>query len=200
MTTPRAAGRRPPGGVPTLANVRDWDHDDDGGPDEWAAPRRWPRLMVTVSGTAVAAVITMFIVQSGGTASVTEGTASAPRTVIATAAPVVPQAASEVPVLVQAGAQPQAQPRVDLRQVVYTVAGNQRPDDPVTVVYTDETGTLQKAENVALPWTLTITPDLPVSYVTASSRGSQLNCWITDAAGNTVVSRTDFSPSTTCNR
>ena len=200
MTTPRAAGRRAPCSVPTLANVRDWDHDNGGDPDDdWTVPRRWPRLMVTVSGVAVAAVITMFVVQSGGSATVT-GTASAPRTVIATAAPVVPQAASEVPVLVESGLQPQAQPRIDLRQVVYTVAGNQRPDDPVTVVYADETGTLQKAENVALPWTLTITPDLPVSYVTASSRGSQLNCWITDAAGNTVVSRTEFSPSTTCNR
>lgn len=35
-----------------------------------------------------------------------------------------------------------AQPQVDLREVVYTVAGNQRPDDPVTVIYADETGTL----------------------------------------------------------
>lgn len=195
MTTPRAARRRPAGNVPTLANVRDYDPDDD-----WTAPRQWPRVMFTVSGVAIAAVITMVVVQTGGSATVTDGTASAPRTVIATVAPAAPQAAAEIPVLVQSAAQPQAQPRTDLRQVVYTVAGNQRPDDPVTVVYTDETGTLQKTENVVLPWTLTITPSLPVSYVTASSRGSQLNCWITDAAGNTMVAQTEFSPSTTCNR
>ena len=67
-------------------------------------------------------------------------------------------------------------------------------------VYADETGTLQTIADVTLPWTLTLTPAFPVSYVTASSRGSQLNCWITDAAGSTVVSQTDFSPSTTCNR
>lgn len=92
------------------------------------------------------------------------------------------------------------QSRVDLRTVVYTVAGNQRPDDPVTVIYADETGTLQTLENVTMPWTLTMTPALPVSYIYAKSRGSQLNCWITDAAGATVASRTDYTPTTSCNR
>jgi hypothetical protein len=47
---------------------------------------------------------------------------------------------------------------------------------------------------------MTMIPNLPVNYVTANSRGSQLNCWITDAAGATVVSQTDFGISTTCNR
>lgn len=68
------------------------------------------------------------------------------------------------------------------------------------MVYADETGTLQTLHNVTLPWSLTVTPSLPVNYVTANSRGSQLNCWITDAAGATVVSQTDFGTSTTCNR
>ena len=81
----------------------------------------------------------------------------------------------------------------------HTVAGNQRPDDPVTVVYADETGTLQTLQNVTLPWSMTVTPELPVNYVTANSRGSQLNCWIT-VSGTTVVSDTEFRPSTTCNR
>jgi hypothetical protein len=111
-----------------------------------------------------------------------------------------PAAAVERPVRVNLPAPAAAAPMVDLRQVVYTVAGNQRPDDPVTIVYADETGTLQTTANVTLPWTLTLTPAFPVSYLTASSRGSQLNCRITDAAGSTMVSQTDFSPSTTCNR
>lgn len=199
MTTPRAAGRRSAPNVPTLANVRDRDTERDPD-DDWVPRRQWPRVMFTVSGVAVAAVVTMFVIRSGGAATTVEDTATTPRTVVATAAPVIPQAASEVPVMVQSAAQPQAVPQTDLRRIAYTVAGNQRPDDPVTIVYADETGTLQTALNVELPWTLTITPDLPVNYVTASSRGSQLNCWITDAAGSTVVSQTDFSPSATCNR
>ena len=70
----------------------------------------------------------------------------------------------------------------------------------MTIVYADETGTLQRIENVTLPWTLTVTQEVPVNYVTASSRGSQINCWITDAGGSTVASQTDFSPSASCNR
>jgi hypothetical protein len=53
---------------------------------------------------------------------------------------------------------------------------------------------------VTLPWSLTLTPTLPVNYVTANSRGSQLNCWITDVAGATVAADTAFGISTTCNR
>src|SRR5574337_460417 len=60
--------------------------------------------------------------------------------------------------------------------------------------------TLQTVHNVTLPWTLELTPALPVNYVTASSRGSQLNCWILDATGRATVSQTDFGTSTTCNR
>ena len=89
---------------------------------------------------------------------------------------------------------------VDLRRIVYTIAGNQRPDDPVTVVYADQTGELHTDTNVTLPWTMTVTPDVPVNYVMANSHGSQLNCWITDASGATVASDTRFAISTTCNR
>ena len=181
--------------------------------DGWA-PRAngWPRLVLTVIGLAALALATTYVIRTGVAAT----TDSTPRTVIATigtpapaspsAAPqavtvtVDPAAAVERPVRVTVPAPAAAAPMIDLRQIVYTVAGNQRPDDPVTIVYADETGTLQTIANVTLPWTLTLTPDLPVSYVTASSRGSQLNCWITDATGATVVSQTDFNPSATCNR
>ena len=179
-------------------------------------------MVLTAIGLAALALATTYVIRTGAAAT----TESTPRTVIATiattspatspaisATPTVPSAepnavsmivdpaaAVERPVRVSVPAPAAAAPVVDLRQVVYTVAGNQRPDDPVTIVYADETGTLQTVAGVTLPWTLTLTPDLPVSYVTASSRGSQLNCWITDATGATMVSHTDFGPATTCNR
>ena len=95
-----------------------------------------------------------------------------------------------------------AQPMGDPREIVYTVAGNQRPEDAVTIVYADETGALRTAENVALPWTMTVvpSPDAPVNYVTATSFGSQLNCWITDAGGVTVASQVQNTITATCNR
>ena len=140
----------------------------------------------------------MSVISAGGGATATD----THRTVIATPGPDTAQAATgahpEVAVRVDAGA-PGSQPAVDLRQIVYTIAGNQRPNDPVTVVYADETGALRTVENVTLPWSMTLIPDLPVNYVTANSRGSQLNCWITDAGGGTVVSQTSFATSTTCN-
>lgn len=167
------------------------------------------RVALTATGVLATALATTYVIKTG-TAATVEGI-QAPRTVVATAGPAAPHAdpqavtvtvSPEVPVRVQgmeinkaAGQNP-----TDLRRVSYTVAGNTRPGDAVTVVYADETGTLQRADNVQLPWTLTITPELQVSYVYATSRGSQLNCWITDAAGSTVVSQTNFSPSATCNR
>ena len=163
------------------------------------------RVVLTATGVLATALATTYVIKTGTAASVQDG--QAPRTVIATPGPAKPHSdpeavtvtvSPEIPVRVQGMAASQSP--TDLRRVAYTVAGNTRPDDAVTVVYADETGTLQRAENVRLPWTLTITPDLPVSYVYATSRGSQLNCWITDAGGSTVVSQTDFSPSATCNR
>ena len=184
-------------------------------------------MLLTGTGLLVTALATTYVIQSGATsgqgARVEDGR-TAPRTVIATigtetpAAPEAPAgagvgaagaqavsvtadqaAALERPVQVPAP-MAAAQPQVDLREVVYTVAGNQRPDDSVTVIYADETGTLQTLDDVTLPWTLAMTPALPVNYVYAKSRGSQLNCWITDAAGATVASRTDYTPTTSCNR
>jgi hypothetical protein len=170
----------------------------------------WPKIAMTTLGIAAAASAAMWVIQSGTAATAGEGR-SAPRTVVATVGPETPNAApqavtvtmspgAEVPVRVDAAPMAAAQPKLDLRQISYTIAGNQRPNDPVTVVYADETGALRTVENVTLPWSMTMIPNLPVNYVTANSRGSQLNCWITDAAGATVVSQTDFGISTTCNR
>lgn len=153
--------------------------------------------MLTGAGLVVTALAVTYVMQTGEPTGV-DDPADTPRTVVATAA-VDPAAVQERPVQVPAPAAA-PQPAVDLREVVYTVDGNQRPDDPVTVIYADETGTLQTLTDVTLPWTLTITPDLPVNYVYAKSRGSQLNCWIADAGGSTVAARTDYGPTTSCNR
>jgi hypothetical protein len=163
---------------------------------------RTTRFVVTALGIGAAVAATMCVIKIGGTA--TDGnTGSGKRTIIATVGPSTPSAAPQannVEVPVRVDAKSASQPALDLRQIVYTIGGNQRPNDPVTVVYADETGALVTVENVTLPWTMTVVPDLPVNYVTANSHGSQLNCWITDAGGKTVVSQTDYGISTTCNR
>jgi hypothetical protein len=166
------------------------------------------RVAMTILGVLAVIAATMLVIKAGGTATTSQ--VETRRTVIATAGANTPQAApeavtvgpadlAEVPVRVQTRGVAAAQPQ-DLREIVYTVAGNQRPDDPVTVVYADETGTLQTLRDVTLPWTITVIPSVPVNYVTANSAGSQLNCWITDAGGTTVARQTDYGPSTTCNR
>jgi hypothetical protein len=177
---------------------------------------QWPRVALTTAGVLAAACATTFVVRTGDAATTTgEGGSIPTRTVVATPGPrtstpspapvtvTVPGLPVETPVLVtptSTPAAPMAQTLVDPRQIVYTVAGNQRPDDPVTITYADETGALRTAENVALPWRLTVIPAVPVNYVTASSGGSQLNCWITDARGATVAAQTDNAISATCNR
>ena len=163
----------------------------------------WTRVTMSALGLIAAVAAVMCVIKAGDAASTSH---SGPRTVVATIGPQTPHAVApdsdrgaEVPVRVQANPMAASQPKVDLRQIVYTVAGNQRANDPVTVVYADETGALRTVENVTLPWTMTVVPNLPVKYVYANSRGSQLNCWITDAGGATVVSQTNYGIATTCN-
>ena len=162
----------------------------------------WPRVAMTVIGVLGITAATLFVIKAGGAATTADPDSPPPtRTVTATFAPNSAGPSPEVPVRVQpTGVAPAASVRVDLRQIVYTIAGNQRPNDPVTVVYADETGALLTEHNVTLPWTMTVTPNVPVNYVTANSAGSQLNCWITDVSGATVASDTEFAVSTTCNR
>ncbi|MCX2934377.1 MmpS family transport accessory protein [Mycobacterium sp. CVI_P3] len=179
---------------------------------------QWPRVALTTAGVLVAASATTFVVRTGDAATTTADFGTTPtRTVVAIPGPrtstpapapvtvtvTVPGLPLETPVLVPppaAAATPMAQTMVDPREIVYTVAGNQRPDDPVSITYADDTGALRTVENVALPWRLTVIPTVPVNYVTASSGGSQLNCWITDAHGATVAAQTDNTISATCNR
>ena len=190
--------------------------------DDTSPGRRAPQLLraaLTVTGTIAVAAATPIVIKTGVAATTVSEASSAPatRTVVATAGPrtavppaaavtvTLPPSAAETPVSVAPTVPtdtPPAQPIGDPREIVYTVAGNQRPGDPVTIVYADDTGTLRTIENVSLPWTMAVipSPDAPVNYVTATSFGSQLNCWITDAMGATVTSQVQNTITATCNR
>ena len=155
---------------------------------------------MTVIGLLGIIAATMFVIKAGGAATTADQDGPPPtRTVTATVTPNTPNASDEIPVRVES-VTPAGSARVDLRQIVYTIAGNQRPNDPITVVYADETGEMHTAQNVTLPWTMTVTPYGPVNYVTAKSVGSHLKCGITDASGATVASDTRYGISATCNR
>jgi len=56
--------------------------------------------------------------------------------------------------------------------------------------------------NVALPWTkqVTLDPGVSLSSVTATSVGGQLNCSITDAAGETLAVQNNNTMITNCTR
>ena len=72
-----------------------------------------------------------------------------------------------------------------------TLRANQRPEDTVTVVYADDTGTLRTIENVSCPgpWP-SLQPGRPGQLRHRDDVfGSQLNCWITDATGTTMTSQ-----------
>ena len=87
------------------------------------------------------------------------------------------------------------------RTVVYTISGNRRAGDLVTVTYTDERGAFHTDLNVLLPWsrTFVMNPDVTVNSVTATSFASQLNCTITDGLGGTLVSQNFNTIAATCN-
>ncbi|MCW1958809.1 MAG: hypothetical protein KIH64_009735, partial [Mycobacterium sp.] len=109
------------------------------------------RVTMALLGLIAAVAAVMCVIKAGDAATTSN---SGPRTVVATFNPKTPQAAvhgddigAEVPVRVQASPMAASQPTLDLRQIVYTIAGNQRPGDPVTVVYADETGALRTVEN-----------------------------------------------------
>jgi hypothetical protein len=86
--------------------------------------------------------------------------------------------------------------------VTYTVTGNRQLFDLVTIIWTDQQGALQTDVNVALPWTkqVTLDPGVSLSSVTATSVGGQLNCSITDAAGETLAAQNNNTMITNCTR
>ncbi|AKS35324.1 MmpS family transport accessory protein [Mycolicibacterium goodii] len=116
-----------------------------------------------------------------------------------TPSPTAPSATAEpTPVAPPAPAAPA--PAVNPRAVTYQVTGNRQLIDLVTIVYTDERGALQTDINVALPWTKTVVldPGVELKSVTATSVAGQLNCAITDAAGNVLVAQANNTMIATC--
>ncbi|MCW1819513.1 hypothetical protein A5731_29820 [Mycolicibacterium conceptionense] len=84
--------------------------------------------------------------------------------------------------------------------ITYRVTGNRQLIDLVTIVYTDAQGALQTDINVALPWakTVVLNPGVTLKSVTATSVAGQLNCSITDAAGNVLIAQSNNTMITTC--
>lgn len=86
------------------------------------------------------------------------------------------------------------------RTVTYRVTGTRQLLDLVTIIYTDNQGALQTDVNVALPWTkqIVLDPGVELKSVTATSVTGQLNCSITDAAGNLMAAQNNNTLITTC--
>jgi hypothetical protein len=93
-------------------------------------------------------------------------------------------------------------PTGDPRTVTYTVTGNRQVFDLVTIIYTDQQGALRTDVNVALPWTkqVTLDPGVELSSVTATSVTGQLNCSITDGAGQTLAAQGNNTMIANCTR
>ncbi|RDH77606.1 hypothetical protein DVS77_14575 [Mycolicibacterium moriokaense] len=93
-------------------------------------------------------------------------------------------------------------PVADPRTVTYSVTGNRQLFDLVTIIWTDQQGALQTDVNVALPWTkqVTLDPGVSLSSVTATSVAGQLNCSITDGAGQTLAAQNNNTMIANCTR
>jgi hypothetical protein len=93
-------------------------------------------------------------------------------------------------------------PAAGPRTVTYQVTGNRQLFDLVTIIYTDQQGALQTAVNVALPWTkqVVLDPGVELTSVTATSVAGQLNCAITDGAGQTLAAQNNNTMIANCTR
>jgi hypothetical protein len=193
--------------------------------DEARIDRRWMWVAGIAGLVLFLAVVTTGVILGGGdsgsvSATMTSSapTSAAPATTTAAptpaaAAPAVPALPPETVTTVRpsptvaeappAPVVPEAAPPAPApspRTVTYRVTGNRQLIDLVTVIYTDQQGALQTDVNVALPWTKTVVldPGVELKSVTATSVAGQLNCSITDAAGNVLTAQNSNSIITTC--
>ena len=188
------------------------EHDD----------RRWLWVASVAGIVLLIAVAGTLMILSGGDSGTTSATVSpstsravpypsdAPRKPSATALP--PETITSVtPTPTPTAAAPSATaepteaappPAAGPGTVTYTVTGNRQLFDLVTIIYTDQQGALQTDVNVALPWTkqVTLDPGVSLSSVTATSVGGQLNCAITDGAGQTLASSNNNTMIANCTR
>lgn len=187
------------------------DHDDRHW--LWVASVAGIVLLIAVAGT--------LMILSGGDSGTTSATVSpstsraapfpsdAPsRTPSATALPpetitsVTPTPTAAPPSAIAEPTVPAPPPAANPGTVTYTVTGNRQLIDLVTIIYTDAQGALQTDVNVSLPWTkqVTLDPGVELSSVTATSVAGQLNCSITDGAGQTLVTQNNNTMIANCTR
>jgi hypothetical protein len=197
------------------------DHDAD------VFDHRWRPVAAIASVVLVLAVIATALILYGGDSASTTATVGPPPTrhVIATPPPSIPTAApptslpretvttvtpsaapttpSPIPTVEPSPPSEASPPAVNPRTVVYSVSGTkQQLFDLVTVIYTDAQGMPQTDFNVSLPWskTIVLNPGVQTKSVIATSLAGQLNCAITDAAGQTIVASTNHTIIATCTR
>jgi len=190
--------------------------------------RRWMWIAGIAGVILFIAVATTGVILGGGdsgsvsatSTSAAPASSAAPATTsalppaAATPAPVAPSLPAETVTTVSPTASPEpaatpeasteataeAVPPPSPRTVTYRVTGDRQLIDMVTIIYTDNQGALQTDVNVALPWTKTVTldPGVELKSVTATSVAGQLNCSITDAAGNVLVAQNNNAMIATC--
>ena len=187
------------------------DHDD----------RRWLWVASVAGIVLLIAVAGTMMILSGGDSGTTAATVSpstsraapypsdAPRrTPSASALPpetitsVTPTPTAAPPSAIAEPTEVAPPPAANPGTVTYTVTGNRQLFDLVTIIWTDQQGALQTDVNVALPWTkqVTLDPGVSLSSVTATSVGGQLNCSITDGAGETLAAQNNNTMIANCTR
>jgi len=187
------------------------DHDD----------RRWLWVASVAGIVLLIAVAGTLMILSGGDSGTTSATVSpstsrpapypsdAPkRTPSATALPpetitsVTPTPTAAPPSAIAEPTEVAPPPAANPGTVTYTVTGNRQLFDLVTIIWTDQQGALHTDVNVALPWTkqVTLDPGVSLSSVTATSVGGQLNCSITDGAGETLAAQNNNTMIANCTK
>ena len=199
----------------------DFDHDDDVRYYTDHDDRRWLWVASVAGIVLLIAVAGTMMILSGGDSGTTAATVSpstsraapypsdAPRrTPSASALPpetitsVTPTPTAAPPSAIAEPTEVAPPPAANPGTVTYTVTGNRQLFDLVTIIWTDQQGALQTDVNVALPWTkqVTLDPGVSLSSVTATSVGGQLNCSITDGAGETLASSNNNTMIANCTR
>ena len=198
--------------------------------DDLFAPvdQRWRPVAAIAGIVFVLAVIATIVIVNGGDSASTSATVVVPpsRSVSATprpsAAPPLPPetvttvtppprqhsptptaAPSTAPTVIPPPvAVPSVPPDVAARTFVYRVTGTKGLFDLVTVIYTDARGAPQTDLNVSLPWSRTVVmnPGVQIRSVMATSLTGQLNCSITDGAGDPIAVSTSNAMIATCTR
>ena len=190
--------------------------------------QRWRPVAAIAGIVFVLAVIATIVIVNGGDSASTSATVVVPpsRSVTATprpsAAPPLPPetvttvtppprqhsptptaAPSTAPTVIPPPvAVPSVPPDVAARTFVYRVTGTKGLFDLVTVIYTDARGAPQTDLNVSLPWSRTVVmnPGVQIRSVMATSLTGQLNCSITDGAGDPIAVSTSNAMIATCTR